>query len=415
MSQPPKDSSAAHSASPETPRESLLVENRVNTDEMFTLIDGILPFEACLYYQVLPLSIEGSRLNLGMVNPNDYAAADYVRRQTSYINYSVVTWQISSDWHRDSLSRYLSHSAKVKQLRHRTAGPEDSAAQLKERQAHHENPINYQATLVVDTPDELDREFSAGEMSLRAPQLPKALTPAAIAPQSPTVDQAAAEDEVQHPLELTIQGRYRDLPLGELRQLSSPALMEALLSRVLEDGIGRLYFENHGQYGRILWSKDGVVQSALDLIRPEVFQGVINEFKRMTHLPLLRFSKSKQVEIERLYQGDRVLLRLRVMPNTQGEEATLQVLRGTALRFYQQQQIDNLGRDALGIAQTLQQRLHEIRERARQTLNFTTSRQETLPAIVQMLRQMEAQIQELIRLAENEAAQGNPREISRDD
>ncbi|MBD2260437.1 hypothetical protein [Pseudanabaena sp. FACHB-2040] len=420
MSQPPKDSSAAHSASHETPRESLLVEDRVNADEMFTLIDGILPFEACLYYQVLPLSIEGSRLNLGMVNPSDYAAADYVRRQTSYINYSVVTLQISSDWHRDSLSRYLSHSAKVKQLRHRAASTEESATRLNHHEANAENPINYQATLVVDTPDELEREFSAAEsLALRAAQLPKPLAAAIAKPQpkppSGIAVSPAAEAGAQDPLELIIQSRYRDLPIEGLRQLSSPALMEALLSRVLEDGIGRLYFENHGHYGRILWSKDGVVQSALDLIKLEVFQGVINEFKRMTHLPLLRFSASKQVEIERLYQGDRVLLRLRVMPNVQGEEATLQVLRGTALRFYQRQQIDNLGRDALGIAQTLQQRLHEIRERARQTLNFTTSRQEALPTIIQMLKQMEAQIQELIRLAENETSQGGPREVSRED
>lgn len=383
MSQPPKNSSAAQSFASSDAAKGSLVESRVNSDEMFTLIDGILPFEACLYYQVLPLSIEGSRLNLGMVSPGDYAAAEYVRRQVSYINYSVVTWEISSDWHRDSLSRYLSHAAKVKQLRHRGETAQDMANPA--------NPANYQATLVVDTPEELERP---------AVPPPPAAAPAAPAPTAVSTT-LAPDKALANPLELVIHPEYQNLPLEALHKLSSKKLMEALLSRILEQGIGRLYFEHHADYGRILWSKDGVVQSALDSLNLEVFQGVIGEFKRMTHLPMLRVNKPKQVEIERLYLGERVLMRFRVMPNHQGEDATLQVLRGTALRFYQQQQIENLGRDALGIAQTLQQRLQEIRDRARQTLNFEMARQETLPAIIQMLRQMETQIQEMMKLAAN--------------
>lgn len=385
MSQPPKNSSAAQSFASSDAAKDSLVESRVNSDEMFTLIDGILPFEACLYYQVLPLSIEGSRLNLGMVSPSDYAAAEYVRRQVSYINYSVVTWEISSDWHRDSLSRYLSHAAKVKQLRHRGKTAQDTASSA--------NPVNYQATLVVDTPEELEQPAETP-----APAAP----PAPVAPAAAVVSATPAPDKaLANPLELIIHPEYQSLPLEALHKLSSKKLMEALLSRILEQGIGRLYFEHHADYGRILWSKDGVVQSALDSLNLEVFQGVISEFKRMTHLPMLRVNKPKQVEIERLYLGERVLMRFRVMPNHQGEDATLQVLRGTALRFYQQQQIENLGRDALGIAQTLQQRLQEIRDRARQTLNFEMARQETLPAIIQMLRQMEMQIQDMMKLAAN--------------
>ncbi|XPM56095.2 MAG: hypothetical protein EDM05_052475 [Leptolyngbya sp. IPPAS B-1204] len=49
---------------------------RLNVDQMFVLIDGVLPFEACLYYQVLPLFLEGNQLHLGMVSPDDMAASD---------------------------------------------------------------------------------------------------------------------------------------------------------------------------------------------------------------------------------------------------------------------------------------------------------------------------------------------------
>ena len=107
------------------------VAKRVDLNQMFTLIDGILPFEACLYYQVLPLSIEGSRLNLGMVDPDDRGAADYVRRMLSYINCSIVSCKIPSDWHRNILSQYLSYTAKSKgnpQITAKTLGGETSSS-----------------------------------------------------------------------------------------------------------------------------------------------------------------------------------------------------------------------------------------------------------------------------------------------
>uniref|UniRef100_A0ACD5GZI3 Uncharacterized protein n=1 Tax=Desertifilum tharense IPPAS B-1220 TaxID=1781255 RepID=A0ACD5GZI3_9CYAN len=44
----------------------------LDREQMFHLIDGVLPFEACLYHQVLPLSLEGSVLNLGMVDREDH-------------------------------------------------------------------------------------------------------------------------------------------------------------------------------------------------------------------------------------------------------------------------------------------------------------------------------------------------------
>ena len=152
-----------------------------------------------------------------------------------------------------------------------------------------------------------------------------------------------------------------------------------------------------------------MLQAVLGDVDALIFQGVINELKLLTHLSLISVRKPRQVEIERLYQGDRILLRFRVMPGNHGEEATLQVLRGTALRFYQQQQIDKLGRDALDAAQMLQGRLNEIRDRARQTLNSSPHRSETLPIIIQMLKQMESQVHEMILVYEAEMKSQNQR------
>lgn len=515
-----------------------IAPEQVDLNQVYTLIDGILPFEACLYYQILPLFIEGSRLVIGIVNPEDKAASDYVKKQLSYINYSLTFRTIQSDWHRDLLSKYLSHNAKIRQRQAaNSTQPSEATVEQPPNQPLHDPGT--QATFIVDQPDEISdfvhsasvrtplphapepelneslettlptapeeeslslfvdssEEHSAEAIvaspeslkeapniisepfedteatpamvsvsfedleeaptiiassesasstvaedaptiisgfsatspaiaaqqesntvsktvpSAEAPAKPKVASPSASS-QMPSVNHAAlssdarsvlAEDEP--PLHLVIDEEYRNLSESQLSMLPPKALMQALLGQVLGEGIGRLYFERPSHTGRILWSRDGVLQAVLESIEPQVFQGVINEFKLLTHLSLIAVKKPKQVEIERLYEGERILLRFRVMPNAYGEEATLQVLRGPALRFYQQQQIDKLGRDALDAAQMLSRRLKEIRDRARQSLNFKTTRSETLPAIVQLLKQMEAEIQELV--AEQETANKN--------
>jgi type II secretory ATPase GspE/PulE/Tfp pilus assembly ATPase PilB-like protein len=370
----------------------------VNLEQLFTLVDGILPFEACLYYQVLPLSIAGSRLNLGMVNPGDQTATEYVRRLVSYINYSIVTSQISSDWHRDILSKYLSHAAKAKQRKAATQAITKKETVTSHPADHppHRPTANLQETLVVDTPDEIEEAAPSQPSSSTQPTVPVAESSVAV-PHQPSPSEVPSSR--QSPLELDIPRKYIGISPEDLKRLPPKELTQALLGHILAEGIGRLFFERRSSNGRILWSKDGVVQAALESVHPNLFQGVINEIKRLTHLSLIPLSKPKQVEIERLFRQERVLLRFRVMPGNHGEEATLQVLRGAALRFHQQQQIDTLGRDALSLAQTLQVRLNELRDKARQSLNPSspnTIQTETLPALINLLKRMEDQIDELI-------------------
>ena len=82
----------------------------MDSQQIFQLIDSILPFEVCLYYEVLPLSIHGSRLHLGMVDTKDVSALDYVRRILGYVNCSLVPKSLESQVHSDTLSAYLKYS-----------------------------------------------------------------------------------------------------------------------------------------------------------------------------------------------------------------------------------------------------------------------------------------------------------------
>ena len=403
---------------------SLRELSAVELSQIYILIDSILPFEACLYYQVLPLFVEGSRLVVGRVNPEDPGAAEYVTKQLSYINYTLGFQQISSDWHRDLLSKYLKHTAKQRQQSTQPALPPPQSDQppLSARPAvpaaspAPPNP-NIQQTLIIDQPEEL----TDMQHGVTAPQTPDvASTPNTptgrqgatasdrLVPTPPSARSRSQREKVElgplsdpaldfqtAPLELRLESHYRDLDSAHLSALEPQPLMQALLVKVLAEGIGRLYFERGATSGRVLWSRDGILQAVVEAIDAQTFQGVINEFKLLMRLSLISVTKSKQVEIERAYEGQRILLRFRVMPSAYGEEATVQVLRGTALRFYQQQQIDRLGRDALDAAQMLQTRLNELRDRARNSIDARPIQTEILPTLIQLLRQLEAQVEEI--------------------
>ena len=227
-------------------------------------------------------------------------------------------------------------------------------------------------------------------------------------PPTPTGESAEAQTKVtpvsnrspqaQALPRLVVRSLYLSRPLEFIASLPPHQLLPELLGRVLIGGIGRLYFERQADGGRILWSQDGVLQSVLEGLSLSVFQGVILELKRFANLPLLPVIQPKQVEIERLYQDECLLLRLQVMPGNHGEEATLQVLRGVALKFYQRQKLEKLSQETLKLTQQLQRKLSEIRDRSsRYSLPV-----EALPALKRLLESLEKQIESLDQLAVNQ-------------
>jgi type II secretory ATPase GspE/PulE/Tfp pilus assembly ATPase PilB-like protein len=352
------------------------VDKRLDTAQMLSLIDSIFPFEACLYHEIIPLSVESSFLHLGMVTPSDSAAIAYARRQASFIQRSIVPWPVASDWQRNMLSQYLSY-ATHNQLKSPTpaalsAGP-SSVGNGEEL-----HPI-------ADRPQDLP-----------TPPLPAPASPAGaiLTVGTPTTATPIGDP---NPLSIDLDPALGLVPLQQIGQLPPPQIIQALLLRVIADGIGRIFLERRSDHGRILWSQDGVVQAALDPLPLVQFQSILNEFKRLAHLPLLPTSRTQQADIERLYKGERVMLRLRLILGTQGEEATLQVLRGAALKFYQQHKIKQMGEDALGIAHTLQKRITAIREQARQALTIEAPSSHTLESLCAMLKTMDEQIQEIMR------------------
>ncbi|GAB4226567.1 MAG: hypothetical protein Kow00121_54870 [Elainellaceae cyanobacterium] len=431
---------AAHSV-----RERILSQfqggwaTQLNVEQMFTLISGVLPLEACLYYQVLPLFLEGNRLHLGMVTPNDTSALEYVRRIVSYLNYSLMPRAITYDALQVALTSYLNYVGSQPEK----VNPREAFSYGHYRHSAHirNDRVDQTArpTLILDSPEDLDESFEPApvpESVEPPPYLPASPSPLPVPPkdvplksQNPDeiatclpvdrvpssqnyellpsgipVSNLSQDHELPTPnspallesvLPLDVQANYLSSPVTVLATLPPDVMLQELLARVLVGGIGRLYFECHPQAGRVLWSQDGVLQSVLDRLPLPVFQALLNELKQVAQLPLTPITQSQQVEVERRYDCHRVLLRFRFMPGKHGEEATLQVLRGAALRFYQRQQLGKLKRDALGIAKQLQTKLNEIRDRAYAEPGLSSARFESLPALNQLLQNIEEQIDHL--------------------
>lgn len=352
---------------------------KMDSDRIFQLIDTVVPFEACLYYQVLPLSLEGNIFKLGVVDAQDDSALDYVQRILAYMNCSVTTEQIAAETQRSMLSAYLLHANQVTEpTKAETPAPASpSPVQTPETAGGGETANAQPEAATVQPPP-------AAESSK-----PKRSKPSPPADLTATPEVWAAQSGQQV---LEVKALHLSSPVEVLVTLPAPQLLQELLARVLLEGIGRLFFERQELQGRILWSQDGVLKSIVEGIEPLLFQDVIDELKRLTQMPPGRVEQPKQVEVERIYRKTHLMLRLRVVPANGGEEATLQVLRGAALRFYQKQQLSNLSRDALQLAEELQRKVNEIRDRTR----LAPLPLESLPALEEVVKNVEGQIEALI-------------------
>ncbi|MEH1943280.1 MAG: pilus assembly protein PilB [Nostoc sp.] len=371
-------------------------EEEGDREQIFQLIDSLLSFEACLYHQILPFGLKDKNLLLGMVHGEDSEALDYVGRILSSINCTMVIQAIAGDAHRRILSAYLNHKntsqLDAQQVHQATADspPTNSpttAADTAIPSLYTDSESNQQPILMVFQTQK--RQHSGQRVDL---------------PPIPELDQLSQTTTFLTPIEgENSEAAPNNLPILSARSellssievlptLPPKKLLEELLGRILAGGIGRLYLERQAYEGRILWSDNGVLQSVLDKLPLSVFQGVLNELKRFASLPVTTVAEPKQVEKEYVYKNKRLLLRLRVMPGIYGEEATLQVLRGAALKFYQQQQLARLGRDTLGISQQLSFKLHELQERLLLSSSLDSQQLEALVTLNKLVKNLDQQI-----------------------
>jgi Type II secretion system (T2SS), protein E, N-terminal domain len=384
---------------------TIVVSSSIDNQTAFPLINTVLPFEACLYHQILPLYIDGNALYLGMVDLEDRAALDYARQILVFLKYQIITQTISTAAHHQVLSAYLSE-----QSRRRSplaiAAPKVPEPVTPEPMTPAELAAANEETAVLDLglpstfklPDQT--ALTQWPIALHAARCPAArlFQPP---PRSSKANYSASKPLPGAALpELLIAPPPVNV---SLRSLPAQRLLDALLLRVIQSGVGRLFLVRQNATGRILWTESGVIKATLEDLDLDHLAGTIVALKDLMHCPIEPVIEAPiEVEIERIYQRQRVLLRLRLTPKETGEEATLQILRGAALKFYQQQQIKTLSRDTMSIVAQLRQKMAELQKRTctahffdRQTLDQDKDVMPELDAAIQDIEQQLTQIKQL--------------------
>jgi type II secretory ATPase GspE/PulE/Tfp pilus assembly ATPase PilB-like protein len=372
-------------------------------EQMFMIMEGVLSFEVCLYHKLLPIGIEENNILIGMVYPDDEDALDYIGRILSYLQLKMVVQSITDEAHRATMSAYLNYRNTFPVTTHKHPSIEKLLAESrtavevkstgldegKDEDISQQSSVIAPQAVILDSIEQLSSKLTT-ETDITLSN-PNCLIPLRI------TSDADATSIIEIPKVFS--------PVEALVNLPSKKILEELLGRILAGGIGRLYLERQSDQGRILWSDNGVLQSVLDKLPIAVFQGVIDELKQITNLHKSGIMEVQQAEREFLCQQKRLLLRLRVMPNSHGQEATLQVLRGAALKFYQQQKLTHLSRSTIETIKQLSKMLHELQNRL---MLDTDPTHEQLAAIRNLNRLMERIDQETKILA----AQNLPSENS---
>nr|MDJ0774080.1 pilus assembly protein PilB [Mastigocoleus sp. MO_167.B18] len=335
-------------------------------------------------HQILPLKLENNNLLLGIVNPEDREALDYVNSILVYMNCAIATEIIRPEIHRDMLSAYLNHkntsteidSGKVLDL---NEAANDEIGDTKTNSSEAEISSSPPEQLSVDNVSSSLNSFPERE-NIQITSLNRSFT------ESKSVNYLPV---------LQLPQRNSSISIDQIVVLPPRRILEELLARVVTGGIGRLYLERRPYHGRILWSENGAIQSILEELQLSLFQGVLNELKRFTNQSIATITEVQQIEKEYIYQKQRVLLRLRIMPGMYGEEATLQVLRGAALKFYQNQQVSRLSEDVLSISQRLSYKLHELQGKLLRSSSKNPERIESLKSLNRLLKNLDRQIKSI--------------------
>ena len=378
----------------------------IDYEQIINLIQSILSLEHCLQYQIIPLSLDRGCLSLGMVNPEDETALDFIRPIVNDLGYSLHIQHIDSYAHQLVLAAYLKHNHTVEQAQADVSpqvAPEtvDNSSMkvanelFETDRTSKQNDLDSKATIVVDLSENpfnipktsvedskstiyasLQEETSSSDASS---QLFADVTTnqTSTFTQNHTQNQgsdvrAIANDESSKSKSDRHREQAKNLDLDpfldfdistlsknycltdeSLETLTPQQLWQELFTNILNGSIAQLSLERNSDRGRILWSQDEIVQSSVDDVSLSIFQALINEIKTLAKIPLEPLQKTKKVAINRQYQQERLQLRIDLCPNQWGEEITIQVLRGKALKLYEQKQIAKIKEQALLLAQKL--------------------------------------------------------------
>ncbi|MEM9276052.1 MAG: hypothetical protein AAGA80_24295 [Cyanobacteria bacterium P01_F01_bin.143] len=363
-----------------------------NQEVVFRLIDSVVSLECCLHYQVLPLELDHNHLTIGMINTKDRKALHFIRPIAASLNYSLEIQSIESETHQIILATYLKQSSLApgqkknqvnqasrdlsketmidEQMFQPTPPTSDSSLTLSEipgqtpPTSKSASNLHERATLIVDSEKNVEENQPKQPQIISSqPQIHNLPSTSAIETTQESIAKPiieSSQESIATPIAV-LKPKQTTESIDKLYTLEPKQLWQELFAKILDGGIGRLYLERYPNYGRIIWSRDGVIQLSLDKVKLNTFKQIIREVKTLGKQPLNPLRKPKKVAIERIYNQERILLRLEFIVGQSGDEITIQVLRGEALEFYEQRQLEKSVEQAIYFAEKMEKTLRKIR------------------------------------------------------
>ncbi len=424
-----------------------------NSKQIFQLINSILPVESCLSYEILPLELKGKNLVVGMLDLANQNSLDYLHPLATSFGYNLNLKLIDSQTHQLILAAYLKNPIPAqtpkedwKQTIVDTApkppvnqedwkqtivdtAPKPPVNQEDWKQTvvdssfpppsenHHtkkksavdasmtltEIPedFDFALNLVAQTKtNEFDEEFDRDsiekpEIISSEPQISQLISETQKDQDdnfSFDIDEDSLEFDLDEDLSfLNLKAESTIASTEFLPQLTTNISWQELLERTLNSELDCLELNRQNDFGTIVVSQDGEVQSTIKKIRLPIFDTLIEEIKLAAKLPLNPLTSTRKVVMERFHKQERILLRLEFILTKHGETVTIQILRDRALKLYEQKQMDKMSEQVLSWAQKLEKALKKMQ------VCFSSAKLNNLQDLQTINQEIERQLQLLAK------------------
>lgn len=305
--------------------------HKIDRTRVPALIAQYLPVEICIYYQVVPIATDKDTLILGMVEPEDLAALDYVGKLLSFSNLRLEPHPLSFQQQQDLVAYYFSHPpdpAEVAVLAAQTGRSNASPSGLKNSSLDPRSKTD-PAQPVSHSPTSSNRLKTA--------------------PAQPTAEKTASqlEDESDE----TVQ-----------------QLLNSMLRRALEEKADQIYVEPHTESTcRVRYRQQGILRDLFKDLSDSIRLKLLLSMRRLLAMDL--DSSEPFAEMERVYRGETLVLQLRFVSQRSKEAAILNILRGDSLIKYQQDQNNLRIKESLMIAQETERSLQQLHQSLTQTID----------------------------------------------
>ena len=273
---------------------------KVDLDKVPILIATYLPVEICVYYQVVPVNIDGALLILGMVDQGDLAALDYVGKMLAFSQLEIHVFPLSFEEHQELIAYYFNNPPTPAQIAAYKPSKEETGETT---------------TFAVD-----DCSDESNEESVEAETSPEPASP------------SDSAESVQQ-------------------------LLNSILRRALDENADRIFIEiNDDGSCRVRYRQKGILRDLFKDLSNNIRTQLIINLKAM--LGMDSDSQERQsAAVEKIYRGQSLVLQMRIVVHQDKEGAILNILQGVALDKYQQQQNQRRVTETLAAIERAQQEL----------------------------------------------------------